>query len=157
MKARKKMEKIAEERRATLASLHGSLPRDKGFRSMKSIRTLKRKKMDTSIKSRSMEYIDDVCDQDFELWKNNRSRSLPRNLHQSELRYAEKEDKKLERDRNKACMTERMRRKTESGKAMAERASCYSLQSTKNVSINPDVTQFIYGGSIPRYTYEWLA
>ena len=61
------------------------------------------------VMSRSMEYIDDVCDQDFELLKNNRSRSFQRNLHQSGLIHAEREHKTVERDKNKACMTDRMR------------------------------------------------
>ena len=45
-----------------------------------------------------MEYIDDNYDDDFDFWKHNRSRSLPRNLEQSENVYDRKDYRAFTRD-----------------------------------------------------------
>jgi hypothetical protein len=109
MKNKRQRATVMEEKRATLACLHGSLPRQKHgeaektpYRSVKSIRTLKRKKAGFDLefdsmrmRSRSMEHFETdskvgaMGSQDY--WISNRSRSLPRNMEQSGSRYSGRE------------------------------------------------------------------
>ena len=166
MRYRKHMDRILEEKRASLASIHLSLQEephgvqeDNNHRSVRSIRALKRKREGSRSRCRSVENI--LTSQDNpDYWVENRSRSLPRHLERSCYK-----DHDQERRRNGQCVrqyrtverriskrrlrsvddvsiTERrlsVRRREE-----ASQASCHSLNSSKSVSIHPEVTQYRY-------------
>ena len=130
--------RVREEKRASLACLHGSLSGQaeleerRGCRSVKSIRTLKRKKRGDDIRRwRSLDYLEPGED---DYWGDGRGGSLPRQLERTGSgSYLASE--------YRVCSTELVRRR---------HTSCLSLHSVKSVTIHPEVTQYSYSHSIPR-------
>ena len=100
LRYRRQVDRVLEEKRASLASIHLSLPRqphvapDKdSHRSVKSIRTLKRRKDGARSRCQSEEHILTATGagtvESPYYWVGSRSRSLPRNLERSGDRHIE--------------------------------------------------------------------
>ena len=171
MKYWRQMDKILEEKRASLASIHLSLQaepkgtlEDTHHRSVRSIRALKRKREGSRSRCRSVENMLASHATDHpDYWVENRSRSLPRHLertcHRDPL-LVESEWRRERRDSGQCVRKYRTverrisqrRLRSVDDVSITERSlsvrrredSCHSLNSSKSVSIHPEVTQYRY-------------
>ena len=185
LRYRRQLDRALEEKRASLASsihqaasagLGPAAPAVLEHRSVRSIRTLKRRAgAGRAARAHSCDQIltegEAGMDSPY-YWVAGRSRSLPRNLDRLERAGAgTRQWRTLDRSNTPALSpipkvsTEKMRRRAAGGlepqtDTLPRRggrgggpdplASCHSLNSVKNVTIHPEVTQFSYTHYRPR-------
>jgi len=147
LRYRRQLDKIVEEKRASLASLHLSLPRPQNSgQHSKSVRSLKRRKQQqnqetVSKRSASLEHIL-TSPPNSPYYYYSRSRSLPRNLERGETKENVGTPSLLKRPGS--ATTPRKSSDTSTQDTLV------SSSGSKSVTIHPRVTKFQYEEFIPR-------